>query len=445
MIPGLLPPLGGQAAMLPILQQAWLSRAATSVHNSFVQSMTATGHPHHLAAGGSPYGHLAGFPFPPHPFFLPPGGAAVTPDRINQPTMSEGIKTEGKLRYRREDDVEGSEDGAEDLSFSVKRFRQAAAAAAACNSGEVICPICSIAVRWPDLPEHFEAELRCLDKIRSLSPIVYGGGVQNGATAGRPASNSSQRSAHSVSPPVNNNNNINNKSLSSLSSSSISPTATGIHSSSYLENRWERFERIRNKRRERIGVVRHFNNSNHHQQQLQKIQQQQQQRPRHTVESMVAGGNNSRRRRSLEEEEEEEEMDEDIDIGEEDSISECGSAIIATAAGGASDCDVAAPSTSPPATAAFGPLQYTEADVLRSLSDQSCESPSDKNRDGEEQANGGRLECPSCRRHMDVPVLNIACWHLKCERCWLRAVGTTKACSMCHAAASVRELRKVHV
>ena len=447
MIPGLLPPLaGGQASMLPILQQAWLSRAATTAHNSFIQSMAAGGGHHHPLP--SPYGPLAGFPgFPHHPFFLPPP-PTTTPSELVRAHPPELIKTEPKIRYR--SDEENSDTAAEDLSFSVKRFRNATSN---CGGGEVICPICSIAVRWTDLPEHFETELRCLDNIRTLSPIVQS---SNGTAAsggfGRPPSTSSHRSTISTSPVHNNNNN--NKSSSSLSSSSLSPTSPataggGNSSSSYLENRWERFERIRNKRRERIGV-RHY--GSHHQQrqlqqQLQQQQQQQQQsRPRqHTVESMVA-----MRRRS-----EDDVMDEDIDIGEEDSISECGSG--GGGGGVVSEAETNAAlktAIDSPVLGAFGPLQYTEADVLRSLSssDGNNSDNEDKesrihreNAQSDDNASTVGLRCPACRMAMAVPVLNVDCWHLKCERCWLRAVGTSQACSICHAAASVRELRKVHV
>lgn len=456
MIPGLLPPLAGQAAMLPILQQAWLSRAATSAHNNFIQSMANGG-------GGlppsTPYPPLGGFPgFPHHPFFLPPPPPATTSpssaDHHLRLTPPELIKTEPKQVRHRGEEEENSDSAAEDLSFPLKRFRHSVGS----GGGEVICPICSIAVRWADLPEHFETELRCLDNIRSLSPIVYsnGGGptTTTAGVGGRPASNSSQRSAYSTSPIHHNNN---NKSSSSLSSSSLSPASPSSHhqqhgltsssSSSYLENRWERFERIRNKRRERIGVVRHH--QQHHISQQQQLKAAQQQRPRvHTVASMVAG-------RSAEDSHENEAMEdeeEDIDIGEEDSLSDCGSS------GGAAAEDVSAAqlkstATESPTTpsSSFGPVQYTEADVLRSL------NSDDNKKDDEDDVQNGQksprdegpasvgLRCPACSLTMHVPVLNVACWHLKCERCWLRAAGTRQACTICHAAVTVRDLRRVQI
>ncbi|XP_023343927.1 uncharacterized protein LOC111713320 [Eurytemora carolleeae] len=280
--------------LLPMLHQAWLSRASTPGNNSFIQT----------SAFGFPQ-HNLGFPFP-NPFLVQPGAGSP----------------ELNLEKRR------SREEAEDLSFG-KRFK-----------AELICPICSIAVRREDLVEHFETELKCLDNIRTLSPIA------------RPVSRS-----YSTSP---------NK------SSSLSPSSPG-----YLENRWERFQRIRSKRRERIGV---------------KYQ---------------------RRAQRLELAEKEEE----IDIG--DSLSDCGSA---------SDTE---------SGSAFGPMQYTEADVLRSLNEPAEERTENNNTSG--------MKCSSCSLSMITPVLNTSCWHLQCERCWLRTVGTSKICSTCSAPASVRDLRKVHV
>ena len=301
MIPGL-PPLphhmaGHQPHLLPLLQQAWLSRANTSVANSFIQSQM-------------------NFPF--HNPFLQVPPVTSSPEHIPE-------------SYRPKFDE------AEDLS--AKRFKT-----------EAVCPICNITMRWEDLPDHFDTELKCLDNIRSLSPIT------------RPTSSSSSR-PFSASP---------NKSLS------ISPSSPGR-----LENRWQRFERIRNKRRERIGA---------------KLQ-------RHSIKNLI----------------ESQPEDQDIDIG--DSVSDCGSA---------SDSEGTQP---------FGPLQYTEADVLRCLSEEDKDESMDSQ---EDNANTG-ISCPTCPGKMSTPVLNVSCWHLKCEKCWLKAVGTKKVCSICSGPASVKELRRVHV
>ena len=308
MIPGL-PPLPQHLGMppqphlLPLLQQAWLSRAQTSVANSFVNS---------------------GFPFP-NPFLpLPP--TTSSPEML--------LKT----KYEE----------AEDLSSnSSKRFK----------TDQAVCPICNITMKWEEMPEHFQTELKCLDNIRSLSPIA------------RPSSSSSSYRPYSSSP---------NK-----SSLSISPTSPG-----HLESRWQRFERIRSKRRERIGAK----------------------QERHAIKDLT----------------EMKTEDADIDIG--DSMSDSGSA---------SDSE---------SVQTYGPLQYTEADVLRSLSDDAKDESIDSEVDeGDENANTNTVRCPVCSCKMTTPVLNVTCWHLKCERCWLKAVGTKKVCSICSGPASVKDLRKVHI
>ena len=327
MIPGLPPlpqhlglaPQPGAHLALQALQQAWLSRAQTSVANSFVTSPPC-------------------FPFA-NPFLpLPP--VTSSPELL--------LKT--KL-----------EETAEDLSSSSKRFK----------ADQAVCPICSITMKWEELPEHFETELKCLDDIRSLSPIA------------RPQSASSSYRPYSTSPL--------NK--SGLSASPTSPSAPHHHT----ESRWQRFENIRRKRRERIGAK--------------------QERDRGTQPAAV---------KDLSQElKQQQETEADIDIG--DSLSDSGSH---------SDSD---------SVATYGPLQYTEADVLRCLSEDPAADTTDEEEAGDENANTRRVQCPTCRGRMTTPVLNVSCWHLKCEQCWLRAVGTKKVCSICNGPASVKELRKVHL
>ena len=307
MIPGL-PPLPHQFpnhAMLPLLQQAWLSRANTSVANSFIQSQLNLGQPPQ-------------FSFP-HPF-LPAA-----------PTASSPVDHQDTLKRLEE---------AEDLSLAKRTKRE-----------EAVCPICSITMRWEELPDHFQTELRCLENIRSLSPIT------------RPASSTSSR-PFSSSP---------NKSLS------ISPSSPAGH----LENRWQRFERIRTKRRERIGA---------------KVSRQQ-------SESGV----------------EKETGEVDIDIG--DSVSDCGS-------GAGSDGEQSS-------SGQQLHNAYTEADVLRAQNMEIEETV--------DEAPCSSITCPSCSSKMNPPVLNISCWHLKCERCWLKAVGTEKGCSTCNSPVSVKDLRRVQL
>ena len=324
MIPGL-PPLPQHLGLSPqphlwtlLQQQALLSRAQTSVANSFVSS------PH-------------GLPFNP---FLPLPPVTSSPDLL--------LKT----KYEE----------AEDLSSAAsKRFKT--------EGGQAVCPICNISLKVEELSDHFQAELKCLDNIRSLSPIA------------RPTSSSSSYRPLSSSP---------NK-----SSLSLSPTSPG-----HLESRWQRFERIRGKRRERIGAK---------------------------SGEIVSPGRHTTKQ--VTEMKTEAGQEADIDIG--DSLSDTGSA-----------------SDSESGAGQYGPLQYTEADVLRCLSETEAETEtrdeSSESHDENDNSRGACV-CPVCEGRMVTPVLNVSCWHLKCEKCWLKAIGTKKACSICAGPASVKELRKVRL
>ena len=327
MIPGL-PPLPQHLGLAPqphlwtlLQQQALLSRAQTSVANSFVTSASAPG-----------------FPFNP---FLPLPPVTSSPELM--------LKT----KYEE----------AEDLSSPAsKRFKT--------EGGQAVCPICNISLKAEELPEHFQAELKCLDNIRSLSPIA------------RPNSSNSSYRPFSSSP---------NK-----SSLSLSPTSPG-----HLESRWQRFERIRGKRRERIGAKSGEIVS-----------------PSHPIKQLAQMKTEAGQTQEA-----------DIDIG--DSLSDSGSA-----------------SDSESGAGQYGPLQYTEADVLRCLSEAEAETEArdESSESHDENANSrGACVCPACEARMVTPVLNVSCWHLKCEKCWLVAIGTKKVCTICAQPASVKDLRKVHL
>ena len=129
MIPGL-PPLPQHLGLAPqphlwtlLQQQALLSRAQTSVANS------------HLVTS------MAGFPFNP---FLPLPPVTSSPELMM------------KTKYEE----------AEDLSSPAsKRFKT--------EGGQAVCPICNISLKAEELPEHFQAELKCLDNIRSLFQHIF--------------------------------------------------------------------------------------------------------------------------------------------------------------------------------------------------------------------------------------------------------------------------------
>ncbi|XP_075061905.1 E3 ubiquitin-protein ligase Rnf220-like [Mixophyes fleayi] len=53
--------------------------------------------------------------------------------------------------------------------------------------------------------------------------------------------------------------------------------------------------------------------------------------------------------------------------------------------------------------------------------------------------------CHICLDAYSVPVASIQCWHIHCEGCWLRALGTKKLCPQCNTITSPSDLRRVYL
>ncbi|XP_077326614.1 E3 ubiquitin-protein ligase RNF220-like [Lithobates pipiens] len=98
-----------------------------------------------------------------------------------------------------------------------------------------------------------------------------------------------------------------------------------------------------------------------------------------------------------------------------------------------------------------------------SLSCHSDESDSDETPSSSSRANEENLEalrekiqelteklrnthtCHICLDAYTVPVASIQCWHIHCEACWLRALGTKKLCPQCNTITSPSDLRRVYL
>jgi len=120
----------------------------------------------------------------------------------------------------------------------------------------------------------------------------------------------------------------------------------------------------------------------------------------------------------------------------------------------------------------YGRVQYTEADVQRVLSaavDYSVSDAHDQlNLQGLlhsiltshdatlyqlrrllqsllEQANAG-AKCAVCLETLRMPAaVSAVCWHVLCEGCWLRQIGTTKSlCPQCSSIVSLSDLRRIY-
>ncbi|KAE8620184.1 hypothetical protein XENTR_v10010136 [Xenopus tropicalis] len=53
--------------------------------------------------------------------------------------------------------------------------------------------------------------------------------------------------------------------------------------------------------------------------------------------------------------------------------------------------------------------------------------------------------CHICLDSYNIPVASIQCWHIHCEGCWLRALGTKKLCPQCNTITSPCDLRRVYL
>uniref|UniRef100_A0A8C3HKA5 RING-type domain-containing protein n=1 Tax=Chrysemys picta bellii TaxID=8478 RepID=A0A8C3HKA5_CHRPI len=54
-------------------------------------------------------------------------------------------------------------------------------------------------------------------------------------------------------------------------------------------------------------------------------------------------------------------------------------------------------------------------------------------------------KCHICLDSYSVPLTSIQCWHIHCERCWLRTLGSKKLCPQCNAITSPADLRRVYL
>jgi hypothetical protein len=43
------------------------------------------------------------------------------------------------------------------------------------------------------------------------------------------------------------------------------------------------------------------------------------------------------------------------------------------------------------------------------------------------------------------PVASVACWHVHCESCWMRALGAKKLCPQCKVIVRAKDLRRIYL
>ncbi|XP_054707254.1 E3 ubiquitin-protein ligase Rnf220-like [Uloborus diversus] len=82
-----------------------------------------------------------------------------------------------------------------------------------------------------------------------------------------------------------------------------------------------------------------------------------------------------------------------------------------------------------------------------------CVSPSDKSSKPSKDGNGENakdnvedgVKCLICMEPFIKPVVSICCWHVHCEECWLKTLGTKKLCPQCNMITSARDLRRIYL
>ncbi|XP_059847949.1 E3 ubiquitin-protein ligase Rnf220-like isoform X4 [Hypanus sabinus] len=53
--------------------------------------------------------------------------------------------------------------------------------------------------------------------------------------------------------------------------------------------------------------------------------------------------------------------------------------------------------------------------------------------------------CHVCMGSYSVPLTSIQCWHIHCEECWLRTLGSKKLCPQCNTITSPGDLRRIYL
>ncbi|KAG8183055.1 hypothetical protein JTE90_018100 [Oedothorax gibbosus] len=82
-----------------------------------------------------------------------------------------------------------------------------------------------------------------------------------------------------------------------------------------------------------------------------------------------------------------------------------------------------------------------------------CISPSDKaskpnkdvNSDNPKDQIEDGVKCLICMEPFIKPVVSICCWHVHCEECWLKTLGTKKLCPQCNIITAARDLRRIYL
>ena len=55
------------------------------------------------------------------------------------------------------------------------------------------------------------------------------------------------------------------------------------------------------------------------------------------------------------------------------------------------------------------------------------------------------VSCAVCMDSYRTPLVSTVCWHVSCEECWMRALGTKKLCPQCKVIIQPKHLRRIYL
>lgn len=61
----------------------------------------------------------------------------------------------------------------------------------------------------------------------------------------------------------------------------------------------------------------------------------------------------------------------------------------------------------------------------------------------ESQSQSLQQQCQICMDCYHNPLVSVKCWHVYCDKCWLKALATKKVCPKCKDITSPGDLRKI--
>lgn len=80
------------------------------------------------------------------------------------------------------------------------------------------------------------------------------------------------------------------------------------------------------------------------------------------------------------------------------------------------------------------------------MQDQIVESLKARLKEYEQQSSASaRNKCQICIEEYKSPCVSISCWHVLCEDCWLRSLGSCKLCPKCKMITSAADLRRIYL